>query len=73
MAPLMALYGIKLNLISPPALRMDEEHVNLLRQTGEVTVGEDLEAVLPTTDVLYATRVQKERFATEEDYLKVFF
>jgi len=71
MAPLMALYGIKLNLISPPALRMDEDHVNLLKKTGEVHIGEDLDAVLPTTDVLYATRVQKERFASEEDYLKV--
>ncbi len=28
----------------------------------------DLKAVLPDTDVLYMTRIQKERFETEEEY-----
>ncbi len=30
-----------------------------------------LEEVLPHTDVLYVTRIQKERFASEEEYLAV--
>ena len=31
----------------------------------------DLESVLPTLDVLYMTRVQKERFFNEEEYLRL--
>ena len=31
----------------------------------------DLEAVMPDLDILYMTRVQKERFFNEEDYLRL--
>ena len=31
----------------------------------------NLEEILPCTDVLYMTRIQKERFKTEEEYKKV--
>lgn len=72
MAPLMAHYGIKFNLVSPPSLKMPSEYVTMLKNKGaQVTETEDLESVLKSTDVLYVTRVQKERFATEEEYKKV--
>lgn len=72
MAPLMAQYGIKLNLVSPPVLKMDPAHVQVVRDMGgHVHETNDLESVISSTDVLYCTRVQKERFPTEEDYLKV--
>lgn len=32
-----------------------------------------MEKVLPVTDVLYMTRVQRERFESEEEYKKVIF
>lgn len=32
---------------------------------------ETLDSALPDTDVLYMTRIQKERFASEEEYKKV--
>lgn len=72
MAPLMAHYGIKFNLVSPPSLKMPSEYVTMLKNRGaQVTETEDLESVLKSTDVLYVTRVQKERFVTEEEYKKV--
>lgn len=65
--PLLASFeGITINLVSPPALSLPE---------GTIAKGANiysaLEEVLPTTDVLYVTRVQKERFASEEEYLAV--
>eukprot|EP01121_Diplochlamys_sp_Union-15-3_P000414 TRINITY_DN10387_c0_g1_i1.p1 TRINITY_DN10387_c0_g1~~TRINITY_DN10387_c0_g1_i1.p1 ORF type:complete len:338 (-),score=63.24 TRINITY_DN10387_c0_g1_i1:25-1038(-) len=72
MAPLLALYGCKINLISPDVLKMPGEYIELLRQRGAVVEeGSDLSKVLKETDALYVTRVQKERFATEEEYNKV--
>jgi len=64
--------GIKLNYVSPDILRMprdvmDEVTAKGLPQSEHTT----LEKVLPKTDVLYVTRVQKERFEDPEVYEKV--
>jgi aspartate carbamoyltransferase len=64
--------GIKLNYVSPDILRMprdvmDEVAAKGLPQSEHTT----LEKVLPKTDVLYVTRVQKERFEDPEVYEKV--
>jgi len=64
--------GIRLNYVSPEALRMprdvmDEVAAKGLPQAEYAT----LETVLPETDVLYVTRVQKERFEDPEIYEKV--
>ncbi|MCX6565458.1 MAG: aspartate carbamoyltransferase [Candidatus Aminicenantes bacterium] len=64
--------GIKLNYVSPDILRMprdvmDEVAAKGLPQSEHTT----LEKVLPKTDVLYVTRVQKERFEEPEVYEKV--
>ena len=66
---LLALYHARINLVSPEALRMPAEIMEELTAHG-VTLSEhrQLDAVLPNTDVLYVTRVQKERFASEADY-----
>jgi aspartate carbamoyltransferase catalytic subunit len=43
-----------------------------LKASGaSITVSEDLLAALPTADVIYMTRIQKERFPDEDEYLKV--
>ncbi len=65
---LLALYrGLKFTLISPRGLEMPEY---LLEQTSKnghvVTQTNSLEEGLEGADVIYATRVQKERFAAEE-------
>ena len=64
--------GIKLNYVSPEILRMPKEVMDEVAQKG-VPQAEfsSLEKILPETDVLYVTRVQKERFEDPADYEKV--
>lgn len=60
---LLALYGAKLRLVSPESLRMPSEVRADLQAAGcTFTEHEALDPVLGQTDVLYVTRVQKERF-----------
>ena len=64
--------GVKFVLISPEELRvpdyvreaMDKENIPYVETT-------DLESAMPTLDILYMTRVQRERFFNEEDYLRL--
>jgi len=60
-------------LISPEELKLPSyvktEHIKPSGKTYKQTT--DLEAVIPELDVLYMTRVQKERFFNEEDYLRL--
>ena len=65
--------GIKVVLISPEELKLPsyikkdvlrEKNIPYLQTT-------DLEAVMPELDILYMTRVQRERFFNEEDYLRL--
>jgi aspartate carbamoyltransferase len=69
LARLLSLYNIKINYVSPDILRMPDEIISELNEKGiQQTAYTQLEAVLPTTDVLYVTRVQKERFTDPEAY-----
>ena len=65
--------GVKFVLISPTELKLPSyvktEHIKPSGHTYEQTT--DLESVMPELDVLYMTRVQKERFFNEEDYLRL--
>lgn len=69
LARLLSLYQVKLNYVSPDILRMPKEVMEEVSEKG-IPQAEysTLEAVLPETDVLYVTRVQKERFENPEDY-----
>ena len=65
--------GIRFVLISPKELQIpDYIREDVLRAKGipfkEVT---DLEAAMPELDILYMTRVQKERFFNEEEYIRM--
>ncbi len=64
--------GIEFVLISPPELRVPAYITEELKQKGipfrEV---ETMEEVMPELDVLYMTRVQKERFFNEADYIRL--
>jgi carbamoyl-phosphate synthase/aspartate carbamoyltransferase/dihydroorotase len=69
LARLLRLYGAKLNYVSPEILRMPPALIEELRAAGvEQHEHRDLQEVLPQTDVLYVTRVQRERFENPEDY-----
>lgn len=64
---LLSLYrNLKFSLISPPSLALPSELIELLtRQGHEVVVHRDLRQGMTGADVLYATRIQKERFLGE--------
>ncbi len=60
---LLSLFGAKLHFVSPEQLRMPAKVTDELTARGISYVEHtSLSAVLPETDVLYVTRVQKERF-----------
>ena len=65
--------GIRIVLISPEELKLPsyvkkevlkKNHIEYIQTT-------DLESVMPELDILYMTRVQRERFFNEEDYLRL--
>jgi aspartate carbamoyltransferase len=72
LARLLSLYKVKINYVSPDILRMPAELIDELKQKGiEQTEYTGLDECLPQTDVLYVTRVQKERFDDEAAYESV--
>ncbi len=68
---LLSLYKVRLNYVSPDILRMPQEVRGELSAKGMEQQECTLEEVLPQTDVLYVTRVQKERFEDPAVYEKV--
>ncbi len=71
LARLLSLFVVRLNYVSPEILRMPSELIDDLSGQG-VSQKEfrELDEVLPETDVLYVTRVQKERFEDPKEYEK---
>ena len=67
----LSLYDINLYLVSPTLLRMRKEVLEEVSGRIKVQEFEELSKVLPKVDVLYMTRIQKERFGSLEDYEKV--
>ena len=65
--------GIHIVLISPEELKLPSYiKKDVLQKKGiPYTQTTDLEAAIPTLDILYMTRVQRERFFNEEDYLRL--
>lgn len=69
---LLSLYNAKLNYVSPEILRMPSEIIGELDAKGvKQAEHQTLDSVLPETDVLYVTRVQRERFESEDVYNSV--
>lgn len=72
LARLLSLYDVKLNYVAPQILQMPEEFRAEVAARGiEQNEFEDLAEVLPETDVLYMTRIQKERFTDKAVYESV--
>jgi len=66
---LLCLHTVRLNFVSPVALAMPSSVVSAARRAGvPVRICESLDEVLADTDVLYVTRVQKERFQSEIEW-----
>jgi aspartate carbamoyltransferase len=72
LARLLSLYDVRLNYVSPDILRMPPEIVDELEEKGMPQQEHDsLGEPLPLSDVLYVTRVQKERFESVQAYEQV--
>lgn len=64
--------GIRFLFISPPELRVPDYITDLLKERGiEYEEVIRLEDCMPDLDLLYMTRVQRERFFNEEDYVRL--
>ena len=65
--------NIKFVLVSPEELKVPSYVKKDIIQKNNIEYVQttDLESVMPELDVLYMTRVQKERFFNEEDYLRL--
>ena len=64
--------NVKFVLIAPPELRVPQYIIDMLEKAGAAYKQvETMEAVMPELDILYMTRVQRERFFNEEDYIRL--
>jgi aspartate carbamoyltransferase catalytic subunit len=63
-------FDVKVNLVSPSSLKLRKESLDLSNHIS-IEELESVEEVIPTTDVLYVTRIQKERFPDLQEYEKV--
>lgn len=72
LALLVSLYAVRINYVSPAELRMPSDVLEVIASRGtEQFEHYTLDGIIPETDVLYVTRIQKERFASVEEYEKV--
>ncbi len=64
--------NIKFVLVSPEELKLPSYVKDVLKKNNlEYVQTTDLDSVMPELDILYMTRVQRERFFNEEDYLRL--
>ncbi len=72
LAKLLALYDVKLHFVAPDLLRAPSDLVADLVENGMKPCKHvELASVMPDTDVLYVTRVQRERFEDQSAYEEV--
>ena len=63
--------GVEITFVSPKALRVGDDIKDYLAKQHVVfTETEDLESVIGKVDVIYQTRIQKERFKSDREYKK---
>ena len=68
----LALFGAELSFVSPESLRMPKEVINECKEFGiELNSTSNLERAIKDADVLYVTRIQRERFPDAEEYNRV--
>lgn len=64
--------GASMSFVAPDIIQMPDHIISDLRDMGaSVRKTSDLVSEIPNSDVIYMTRIQKERFAEEEEYRKV--
>lgn len=67
--PLLALYDVEFYLIAPPNLQMPKQYLDQLdEQSVPYTMLDSWQDVIDTVDIIYMTRIQKERFKSAQQY-----
>ncbi|MDR2202862.1 MAG: aspartate carbamoyltransferase, partial [Nitrososphaerota archaeon] len=64
-------YDVELFLVSPDTLRMQKNILKEVKNKISVIETQNLEEVVPEADVLYVTRIQRERFSNPTEYVKL--
>ena len=64
-------YDVEVHLISPETLKVRPDSVYEIKKRLSFTESTNIDEYIDDLDVLYVTRIQKERFPDEEEYLKV--
>ena len=64
-------YDVDVHLISPESLRIRSDSTYVIKKELSYTESTTLDDYIDDLDVLYVTRIQKERFADEEEYVNV--
>jgi len=68
----LALYGVELTFVSPKSLQMPKEILSECKELGaNIQSTSKLDKAIKNADVLYTTRIQKERFPDPEEYNQV--
>lgn len=68
----LSVFGANLSFVAPPTLQMPREILEDVRGRGlDVELNSNLEEVVGKVDVLYVTRIQKERFPDPQEYRRV--
>ena len=72
LAQALTMFGIKLTLVAPESLQMPQDIIDTLKEKGCNPVRTSvLEDAVPDADILYVTRIQRERFPDPAEYQKV--
>ena len=67
----LSLFNVELYLVSPDSLKMRREVLRSIKNKMPVTESANLDRTISQIDVLYVTRIQKERFPDVAEYAKV--
>jgi aspartate carbamoyltransferase catalytic subunit len=67
----LANYNVEVHLVSPPTLRIRKESLYEIQGRLKIKEHSKLDDVLPEIDVIYVTRIQRERFPDVQEYEKV--
>ncbi|MEZ3116850.1 aspartate carbamoyltransferase [Halobaculum sp. MBLA0147] len=72
LAAALTEFGARMHFVSPPSLRLPRSVQYDLHESGaRIREHESLDEVVPEVDVLYVTRIQRERFPDEDEYREV--
>lgn len=71
LAYVLSKYDVELYLVSPESLKMRRTVFQTIKEKIPVTPTENLEKIISEVDLIYVTRIQKERFPEPAEYAKV--